>query len=93
MNKTRDDRTSLEKSAVAAAKLIDNICIPYARKILDEKCIAYNEKDLWFRLFVMHIYHAGAGNVSAVVNAISPIEGGMDLIRSMWMTEARGFQK
>ncbi len=92
VNKYHDDRTSLEKSAMAAAKLINNVCLPYARKILDDKCIAYSEKDLWFRLFVMHIYHAGAGNVSAVVNAISPVEGGMSLIRSMWMTEARGFK-
>ena len=92
VNKNRDDRTSLEKSALAAAKLISNVCIPYARKILDNKCIEYNEKELWFRLFVMHIYHAGAGNVSAVVNKINPTEGGMPLIRQMWMTEAGGFK-
>ncbi len=92
VTKYRDDRTDLTKSAMAAAKLISNICIPYAKKILDERSISYNEKDLWFRLFVMHIYHAGAGNVSAVVEKIAPTEGGMTLIRQMWQNEARGFK-
>ncbi|MBL0341719.1 MAG: transglycosylase SLT domain-containing protein [Bacteroidetes bacterium] len=92
VSKYRDDRTNLEKSAAAAAKLISNVCIPYARKILDGKSISYNEKDLWFRLFVMHIYHAGAGNVTAVINKINPSEGGMPLIRQMWLTEAAGFK-
>lgn len=92
VSKYRDDRTDLEKSAAGAAKLIKNICLPYARKMLDEKGIAYNEKDLWFRLFTLHIYHAGAGNVAAVINKINPNEGGMDLIRTMWRTEAAGFK-
>ncbi|HMT29204.1 MAG TPA: transglycosylase SLT domain-containing protein, partial [Bacteroidia bacterium] len=92
VTKYRDDRTSLTKSALAAAKLISNICIPYAKKILDEKSISYDEKDLWFRLFVMHIYHAGAGNVAAVIDKINPSEGGMPLIRKMWQNEARGFK-
>ncbi len=92
VNKSRDDRTSLDKSAMAAAKLINTICIPYAKKMLDGNNIVYNERDLWFRLFVMHIYHAGAGNVAAVFNKINPESGGMDLIRKMWMTEAAGFK-
>ncbi len=92
VSKQRDDRTSLTKSALAAAKLISNVCIPNARKILDEKSISYNEKDLWFRLFVMHIYHAGAGNVAAVINKIDPTEGGMPLIRLMWLNQAAGFK-
>ncbi len=92
VTKYRDDRTDLTKSAMAAAKLISNVCIPYAKKILEERSITYNEKDLWFRLFVMHIYHAGAGNVAAVVEKIAPTEGGMPLIRQMWQNEARGFK-
>ena len=92
VSKYRDDRTSLEKSALAASKLINTICIPYARKILDEKGIVYNERDTWFRLFVLHIYHAGAGNVAGVVNVINPREGGMSLIREMWQTQYRGFK-
>ena len=92
VSKYQDDRTDLTKSAMAAAKLIRSICIPYAKKILDQRSISYNEKDLWFRLFVMHIYHAGAGNVAAVVEKIAPTEGGMPLIRQMWQNEARGFK-
>jgi tetratricopeptide (TPR) repeat protein len=92
VNKYRDDRTDLEKSAAAAAKLISRICIPHAKRILDEKGISYNEKDLWFRLFVMHIYHAGAGNVAAVINKINPSSGGMDLITTMWQSQAKGFK-
>ena len=92
VTKYRDDRTSLDKSAMAAAKLISTVCIPLARKMLDAKGITYNEKDLWFRLFVMHIYHAGAGNVNVVMNKINPSEGGMSLIRTMWRTEAGGFK-
>jgi len=92
VTKYRDDRTSLDKSAMAAAKLISKVCIPSARKMFDARGITYNEKDLWFRLFVMHIYHAGAGNVNVVMNKINPTEGGMELIRTMWMTEAGGFK-
>lgn len=92
VTKYRDDRTSLEKSAVAAAKLISQVCIPHARKMFDSRGIAYNEQDLWFRLFVMHIYHAGAGNVNVLMNKINPVAGGMELIRTMWRTEAGGFK-
>jgi hypothetical protein len=92
VSKYRDDRTNLDKSALAASKLINGICIPYARKILDEHGVAYNEQDIWFRLFVLHIYHAGAGNVAGVVSVIRPKEGGMDLIRTMWQTQYRGFK-
>jgi hypothetical protein len=92
VSRTRDDRTDLIKSATAASKLIKNICIPGAKRILDKHGIAYNEKDLWFRLLVMHVYHAGAGNVAAVVNKISPQRGGMELIRSLWVNEAAGFK-
>lgn len=92
VTRTRDDRTDLIKSATAAAQFIATVCIPGARKILDEHKIDYNERDLWFRLFVMHVYHAGAGNVNAVVNKINPESGGMELIRTMWRTEAAGFK-
>ena len=39
----------------------------------------------------MHVYHAGAGNVSAVVNKIAPKEGGQQLIQTMWNTTAASF--
>jgi hypothetical protein len=92
VTKYRDDRTDLEKSAGAAARFLSSVCIPLARKMMDERNIPYNEKDLWFRLLVMHVYHAGAGNVAAVLNRIQPQHGGMELIRSMWVNEAAGFK-
>ncbi|HEX5002079.1 MAG TPA: transglycosylase SLT domain-containing protein [Bacteroidia bacterium] len=92
VNKYHDDRTSLDKSALAASKLINSVCLPYAREILESHGISYNEQDTWFRLFVLHIYHAGAGNVRSVVDVINPTEGGMSLIRQMWVTQSRSFK-
>jgi len=39
----------------------------------------------------LHIYHAGAGNVAAVVNKIAPKSGGQALITEMWQTSAASF--
>ena len=91
VNKTTDERKSFEKSATAAAKLIKNICIPEAKKILNAHELSYSENDLWFRFLVLHIYHAGAGNVAAVLNVINPKEGSQELIKSMWQNKAAGF--
>lgn len=91
VNKSVDERKDFNRSAYAAASLISKVCIPSAKSILDAKGVKYNETDLWFRLFVMHVYHAGAGNVKAVVNKINPTEGGQELIKSMWSTEAGAF--
>ena len=91
VNKTTDERKSFEKSATAAAKLIKNICIPEAKKILNTHELSYSENDLWFRFLVLHIYHAGAGNVAAVLNVINPEEGSQELIKSMWQNKAAGF--
>jgi hypothetical protein len=92
VNRKIDDRTDLEKSAKAASSLIKNACIPYIRKFLDEKCIGYNETDLWFRLLVLHAYHAGAGNVRCVINTINPTEGGVNLFNKLWQTTCGGFK-
>jgi hypothetical protein len=91
VTKTLDEREDLEKSARGAAKLISTICLPYAKAMLDEKGINYNERDTWFRLFVLHVYHAGAGNVRKVLNIINPKEGGQELITTMWQTSAGSF--
>ena len=91
VNGAIDERKDFEKSAWAAGKLIKNICIPEAKRILNGHNLSYNENDLWFRLFVLHIYHAGSGNVSQVVNAIQPTQGGQDLITQMWQTKAGRF--
>ena len=87
-----DERKDFDKSAIAASKMISTVCIPEAKSILNRYNISYNESDLWFRLFVMHIYNAGAGNVSSVVNKIAPTEGGMQLIQTMWVTQAGSFK-
>jgi hypothetical protein len=91
VNKSIDERKDFDRSAFAAASLIRRICIPETKRILDAHNLTYNESDLWFRLMVMHVYHAGASNVRAVVNAIQPSEGGQDLIKKMWQTSAAGF--
>jgi hypothetical protein len=91
VNGSVDERKDFDKSAMAASSLIGKICIPEARRILNAHQIVYNEQDTWFRLFVLHIYHAGAGNVAQVVQAISPTSGGMELITKMWQTKAGHF--
>jgi len=91
VNKHVDERTDFDKSAMGSARLISRICIPEAKKILDAHNITYNEKDMWFRLFVLHVYHAGAYNVKAVVAKINPTKGGQELITEMWRTKAASF--
>lgn len=92
VNKTRDDRTDLRLSAAGSARFIRKVCVVEAKRLLDKYAIAYNEYDLWFRLFVMHIYHSGAGNLSKALEVIQPSEGGMSFIRKLWRTEAGGFK-
>jgi hypothetical protein len=87
----KDERSDFKRSAYGAAKLIKHVCIPEAKNILNRYNLPYNESDLWFRLFVMHVYHAGSGNVSAVMKKIQPSSGGQDLIQKMWTTSAGAF--
>ena len=92
VNKYKDERQDFVRSAQGAASLIKNTCIPEARKILANYYIGYNETDLWFRLFVLHIYHAGASNVAAVMRVINPKIGNPQLIQTMWQTSAGQFR-
>jgi hypothetical protein len=92
VDKYVDERTDFDKSAYGAASLLSKVCIPEAKRILAKYNLTYNETDLWFRLFVMHIYHAGAGNVNGVLAQIQPTTGGMGLIQAMWRTEWGGFK-
>ncbi len=93
INKQIDERADFERSAYAASSLIKHICIPYTRKILDSLGILnYNENDLWFKLLVMHSYHAGAGNVRRALFTFMPKEGNMDLIYRLWQTETKQFK-
>lgn len=92
VNKYVDERKDFTKSAKGAAGLIAKTCIPEAKKILTAHNIEFNENDLWFRLFILHIYHAGAGNVSAVMNVIKPESGGGQLIQTMWESTGGQFR-
>lgn len=91
VNKSTDERKDFDRSAYASSRLIKTICIPEAKRILDQHSIAYSESDLWFRLFVLHVYHAGSMNVAAVVDKIAPEIGGQSLIMAMWQNTAASF--
>jgi len=87
-----DERADLERSAYAAAMLVKKACIPMAEKMLQNRMICYSTDEIWFKMLVMHIYHAGAGNVIAALDQINPVDGGMGLIQQLWRTEAGGFK-
>ncbi len=91
VNGTIDERKDFNRSAYGASRLLSRVCIPEAKRILNAHHLTYNESDLWFRLFVLHVYHAGAMNVSAVVNKINPTFGSQELITQMWQTSAADF--
>jgi hypothetical protein len=92
VNKSIDERKDLKRSAYAAAMLMKRVCIPELKDILDSLRVPYSETDLWFRLLVMHVYHAGSGNIRRVLYTIRPTEGGMPLIYTVWRTRAGSFQ-
>ncbi|MCB9195796.1 MAG: transglycosylase SLT domain-containing protein [Flavobacteriales bacterium] len=92
VNSKVDERKDFDKSAMGASSLLRKTCIPEAKRILKSHGIAYNETELWFRLFVLHIYHAGAGNVQGLMNHLNPTEGGQELILAMWQNEWGGFK-
>lgn len=93
VNKKMDERADFDRSAFAASSLIKKICIPNTRKILDSLGITnYQENELWFRLLVMHSYHAGAGNVKKALFSFMPTKGDMNLIYTLWHTETKHFK-
>lgn len=92
INSRIDERADLDKSALAATRLINRVCIPYANSLLARYNIAVCPTDLWYRLLVLHIYHAGAGNVSRALALIQPETGNMDIIKRLWHTSAGGFR-
>ena len=91
VNSSVDERKNFDRCAYGSARLISRVCVPEAKRILNAHNIAFNESDLWFRLFVLHVYHAGSLNVKAVVDKINPQEGSRELIMDMWQTSAAGF--
>ncbi len=92
VNKQVDERKDFDKSAWASAKLIRTICIPETNRILKAKGITYDPNDLWYKLLVLHTYHAGAGNVKNAINVINPKSGNMQLITTLWQTEVGSFR-
>lgn len=92
VNKHVDERILLDRAAFGASSLISTICIPQVKAMLDARNIRYDEKDLWFRLLVLHAYHAGSTNLSAAINKINPVSGGQGLITTLWRTQAAGFK-
>jgi len=93
VNKHVDERADFDRSAYAASSLIKNVCIPHAYKMLDSlKITHYNEEELWFRLLVMHIYHAGAYNVRKALFTLQPTQGNMALIYNLWQTSTARFK-
>ncbi len=92
VNRKIDERADFDRAAYAASSLMKTICIPNVKVMLDTLCISYNETDLWFRLLVMHAYHAGAGNLKAALDVMKPTHGGMDLIQTLWHTQAKAFK-
>jgi hypothetical protein len=91
VNSRVDERDDPKKSAGAAARLIKKVCLPRTRQILDTWNIPYQENEIWFKLMVLHVYHAGYRNVRDAVNHIRPTKGGKSLIRELWQTTYRRF--
>jgi hypothetical protein len=93
VNKHIDERANFERSAYAASSLIKTICIPKAYKMLDSlKITNYSEDELWFKLLVMHIYHAGYYNVQKALFTLNPTKGDMNLIYNLWQTSTGRFK-
>ena len=92
VNRKVDQRTDLTFAAKAASMMISNVCIPKVKIILDSLHVSFTESDIWFRLLVLHAYHAGPGNLSCALYSLSPKKGGIDLIKRLWQTECRSFK-
>ncbi|MBK6527078.1 MAG: transglycosylase SLT domain-containing protein [Crocinitomicaceae bacterium] len=96
VDKYVDERKDFERSAYASSHLIRTACVPEAKRILSKFGIyvsAEDEFSLWFRLTVLHCYHAGAGNVDGVLtNVVKPTQGGVSLITTIWKSEYGGFK-
>lgn len=92
VNRHVDERLNFERAAYAASMLIKTVCIPETKSILDSLHIPYNENDLWFKLLVMHVYHAGAYNVKKVIYGSNCKMPGMDMIYCLWQTKVGAFQ-
>jgi len=96
VNKYVDERKDFDKSAYGSAHLLRTSCIPEAKRIMKKFNIEISgvlEHDLWFRLLVLHVYHAGAGNVEKVLtNVVKPECGCQDVITTIWQSSYGNFR-
>lgn len=91
INDTLDERKDFEASARGAARLIKRVCLPNTRRLCEQHDLDFQESDTWFRLLTLHVYHAGARNVSRVMRKVRPDSGGVSLITELWQTKSRRF--
>ena len=96
VDKYVDERKDFDKSAYASAHLLRTACIPEAKRILSKFNINVSksmEYSLWFRLLVLHNYHAGAGNVDKLLtHVVKPDCGCKNLITTIWQSEYGRFK-
>jgi len=90
VDKYVDERKDFDKSAYGSAHLLRTACIPEAKRIMLKFGIVVTptvEHELWFRLLVLHIYHAGAGNVNKLlVNVVKPDCACQNVITTIWQS-------
>jgi hypothetical protein len=93
VNRSIDERADFERSAYAASSLIKKVCVPKAHEILTKFNITnQNENELWFKLLVMHIYHAGSYNVDKALESFNPTEGSINIIYNLWQARTHRFK-
>ncbi|GAB4416217.1 MAG: hypothetical protein OHK0039_25410 [Bacteroidia bacterium] len=86
-----DERADLVAAAGGAARLLERVCLPETRALLRHHGLDYQESDIWFRLMVLHVYHAGTGNVRRAMRKADPDTGGISLLQTLWQTKSRRF--
>lgn len=92
VDRYQDERENFDRSAYAAARLIREICVPYARKWCQTYGFAVDETALWFKLLALHCYNAGAGTVRSAMAVVPRSAQGNELIKTLWHTNAGYFQ-
>lgn len=90
VDKYVDERKDFDKSAYGSAHLLRTSCIPEAKRIMRKFGVDVTpkmERQLWFRLLVLHNYHAGAGNVENVLTyVVKPNCGCQSVITKIWQS-------
>ena len=54
--------------------------------------MGYSEQELWFKLLVMHVYHAGSYNVQSALFTFKPEQGSINLIYKLWQAQTARFK-